>query len=67
MKNKQAENNQVEIFCQICAGSFDSQDSSCQKCEHHEDGYKMFGRTTSNKEYQLAMLLVEQERMEKSK
>ena len=57
----------IKAFCTLCASSFDSQDTRCQKCEHYQEGLHAFGRTISNEECQLAMLLGEMERWEQAK
>lgn len=44
------------IVCDICAASFDSQDSNCRKCEDYNEGLGKYGHTKSNEEYQLEML-----------
>ena len=42
------------IMCNICAGSFDSNDNQfCKPCEFYHEGLKKFGKTKSNLDYQI--------------
>lgn len=47
------------IPCNICAFGFDSNFAECKKCENYKTGLNKYGRTKTNEEYQIEILINE--------